>query len=454
MIGAAPYASRHEGTRFRLFPQAPYRTAVPHEPETVWLSPAAGTIGPGPRDDRMYVVDPVGKRDPYGIALAPRGTPYLYLPPWDGPIYPPAMPDPDGHFDHLEIGTPEFEMAHCFGCVHFVLDVWERYFGRPIEWHFARDYQRLEIALLRELDNATAGYGFMEIGSYSTEAGNVLPFSLNFDVLAHEVGHLVLYSEIGLPSLETTEAEFFGFHESAADLVALVAALHFDSVVDDLLEMTRGNLYTFNELNRFAELSENDEIRTASNSRKLSDFAAGWTKEHDLSEPLTGAIFDVLIDVFHESLLDRGLISPEVEDLFDQIERLVGAEDVIQPLFDRAYVRSEQGFREALLEARDYLGIAMAETWKRLSPDHLNYDDVGLALLEVDREVSRGRFERAILNNFVWRDIGRIVVGPKLSPPGPDSHTLSVRTVTPHQGGSLPKLSYFERFAIERYRSR
>ena len=450
MIGAPAYAPRREGTRFRLFPQAPYRTRTPQAPETVWLSPPAGTIGPGPQDDRMYAIDPVGKREPYGISFTAYGTPYLHLPPWDGPIHPPAMPDAEGHFDHLAVGTPEFEMAHVYGCVRFVLDVWESYFGRPIEWHFVRSYERLELSLLRDLDNARAGWGFVEVGADISEMGEARPFALNFDVLAHEFGHLIVYSEVGLPALDAVQGEYFGFHESAADLVALVVALHFDSVVDDLLEMTRGNLYTFNELNRFAELSENDEIRTASNSRKLSEFAAGWSDEHDLSEPLTGAIFDILVDVFHETLVDRGLISPEVEDLFDQIERAPASESIIQRLFDDAYDRRGRGFREALLEARDYLGVALAEGWKRLPADYLNYDDVGAALLDVDRELTGGRFRRVIINNFAWRDIATATVGPRVSAPGSDSHAFSTRTVQPSQETAPPRRSYRERWALAR----
>jgi hypothetical protein len=167
------------GTRFKLFPQPSF--AGPAEAETVWVSSPVGSVGPGPQDDRMYVADPVGKRDPYGIALTPYGMPYPFLPPWDGPVYSPAAPGPDGHFDHLEVGTPEFEMAHTYGCVRFVLDVWEGYFGRPIEWHFSPHYERLEILLLPGWDNAHVGWGFMEVGGHTTEAGELRPFSLNFD---------------------------------------------------------------------------------------------------------------------------------------------------------------------------------------------------------------------------------------------------------------------------------
>jgi hypothetical protein len=437
------------GTRFRLYPQAPYGSATPVEPETVWLAAPPGSIGPGPQDDRMYTVDPVGKAQPYGIVPTPQGGLLVYGPPWRGPIRPPARPDAEGHFDHLEADTPEFEPAHAYGCARFVLDVWETYFGRPLRWHFERDYRRLEISLLRDLDNATAGYGFMELGA-NFAGGKAQLFSLNFDIIAHEIGHLIIYSELGLPRLDQIEGEYFGFHESAADLCALVSVLHFDAVVDDLLATTSGNLYTFNELNRFAELSEVDQIRVAGNASKLSDFALGWSDEHDLSQPLTGAIFDTFIDIFHESLVDRALISPEVEDLMDRIEREPKYEGVIQALFDQAFAANPPGFKLALLDARDHLGAVLAETWRRLSPNSLNYDDVGDLLLDIDVELTGGRFQQAILNNFLWRDIGVVAVGPRLFAPGPDSHALSVRTLTPESLPAPQRLSYRERWEIAR----
>lgn len=445
----APSDEVPEGTRFRLYPQPPYAGRV-REPETIRVSSPAGSIGPGPGDHRMYVVNPVGKRRPYGIARGPNGSPFLYLPPWEGAVRRPAMPGPDGHFDHLEPGTPAFELAHVYGCVQFVLDVWEGYFGRPIRWHFAPDYARLEISLFPELDNATAGYGFMEVGADISEADAYRPFSLNFDVLAHEVGHLIIYGEIGVPSYGVPPGEVFGFHESAADVAALVAVLHFESVIDELLRRSRGNLYSFNELNRFGELSENEQIRFASNPSTMADFAAGWDDEHDLSQPLTGALFDIFVDLFHENLLERGLISAEVEDLADQLERHPEYEPLIQALFDEAYADDAGGFRAALIDARDLMGGYLAAIWSRLAPDALDYAEVGAALLAVDRERTSGRYQRLIRNDLGWRGIGALRAGPRLVAPDAASHAISARTLTPRVGRYLPRLSYRERWAMSR----
>jgi hypothetical protein len=440
-------SARRTGIKFKLFPQIP-SASRDKSPETVWLSPPAGSVATGPADDRLYVVDPVGKDAAYGINYGPFGGPYLYLPPWTGTIRRPAQPNRLGHFDHLEPGTAEFEQAHVYGSVRFALDVWERYFGRRINWHFGHDFDRLEVVLLPDLGNAYAGYGSIEVGSHVGKSGDVYPFSLNFDVLTHEVGHLIIYSEVGLPSADTIEGEYFGFHESAADLVALLSMLHFDSEVDELLEKSSGNLYTYNELNRFAELSENEQIRLASNPLKMSDFAGGWIDEHDLAQPLTGALFDILVDIFHEILLEGGLISPEVEDLADQLQRRPEYESLIQALFDEAYGQNHAGFKRALLEARDVLGCLLAETWRRLTADSLNYDDVAEMLLEVERELTGGRYRRLIQTNLDWREIGTVSVGPRLAPPDESSHAFSVRTVLPGQETHGRKLSYHERWEI------
>ena len=62
------------GTRVRLFPQTPVH-GENIEPETVVLSTPPELIGPGPSDDRMYVIDPLDKPFAYGRNAAPTGPP-------------------------------------------------------------------------------------------------------------------------------------------------------------------------------------------------------------------------------------------------------------------------------------------------------------------------------------------------------------------------------------------
>ena len=418
------------GTRFLLFPQSPFLSNV-GEPELIEVSSPPGTIGPGPSNDRMYTVYPVSKPVPYGLHQTQRGDPFMFLPPWKGEVLPPALPDENGHFDYITPDDPSFEAAHLFAAAHFTLDVWEGYFGRPIPWHFRNDYDRLELTMLPSLDNALIGWGFLETGGTTKYGDEYRPYSLNFDVVAHEIGHAIIYSEVGIPTPEKASGEYYGFHESAADLVALLSTLHLGSVVEDLLESTRGNLYALNKLNRFAELSDNDQIRLAANTNVLSEFVHGWSDEHLLAQPLTGAMFDIFVDVFHERLLLRDLISTGMEDLSDRLEADPSYGEVMQGMFDERYAEDPDGFRIALLEARDYLGSYLADAWQLLNPEFLTYYGVEQALLEVDHSITGGQFEPIISGNFRVRDIGLVRPGPRLKKPGRGSHSASVRTLVP-----------------------
>ena len=415
-----------QGTRFKLFPQPRFLEEY-SEPETVVVSSPAGSLDPGPADHRMYTIFPIGKPKPYGIS--PDGKDAL-APPWTGEIHPLAMPDEDGHFDYLEPGTEQFEAAHLFGTVRFVLDIWEGYFGRTIPWHGQTHYERQELTILPTLDNAYSGFGFLEMGG-DFKNGGYKPFSLNFDVIAHEVGHAIIYSEVGVPDPEGATGEYYAFHESAADLVALVSSLHFNTLLDHLLENTHGNLYMLNAVNRMAELSGNKQIRIAANDRRLSEYSKGWIKEHKLSQPLTGAFFDILVDIFHECLVERGCISPEMEDLSDKLLATPDYAPVMQALFDEAYAAKPDQFKEALIEARDIMGTYLADTWEVIDRNDLNFSDVAQIFEDIEHKHTGGRFKKIIRGNFDIRDIGWVEVGPQLAPLQEDSHANSVRTLMP-----------------------
>jgi len=394
----------------------------------------------------MYVVVPIGKRRPYGMATGPYGSPFLYLPAWHGPIWPPAEPDLWGHFDHLAVGTREFEAAHAFACVRWVLDIWERYLGRRIVWNFEPDYDALEISLFPEFDNAYSGYGFLEIGA-DTEDGEVRSFGLNFDVIAHETGHLIIHSLLGVPDPDRQTPEYLGFHESAADVVAMISAAHFEPVLDELFANTRGNLYALNELNRIGELTEQKQIRLASNMVKMSAFREAW-EEHRLSLPLTGAIFDILCDIYHRLLIERGLIGSSLRRLVSQQERLRANDAQIQAGFDAAFAVNPPAFRESFYEAREWLGHYLGAAWGRLSIDGFSYEAVGRSLLEADENLGNGRYREAIESSFRWREIGAVSVGPVRLPSRHGSHLRSARTVLPEHAHGLPRMPYHERWEI------
>ncbi len=392
------------GTRFLIFPQPRFLrkqdgSPLFPEPEEVAVSVPPERIQAGPADDRMFVVDAVSKQ-PYN---------QFFRPPFSGKARPPVQPGPDGHFTHLDPTSREFSAATMYATVRRVLDIWEDYFGRRLTWHFESHFARLEMIPLIEWDNAQSGYGFLEFGFGRTPTGTIdhsRPYCENFDVLAHELGHSIIFSQVGIPTNPGDEGiDYGGMHESSGDLVAIIGSLHFSSLVDELLNSTKGNLLTVNGLDRVGELSESREIRVALNAKRMSDVGE---EPHERSLPLTGAIFDTMVEVYQQDLVDKKLIS---EELRVRSTNLPGsAEDLedIQAEFTAAYTGHEAEFKEALLLARDYLGRLLAVTWSNLSPDFLTYHDVLRGLMRADWEVSNGANQEIIRSCFAWREIAPV----------------------------------------------
>jgi hypothetical protein len=389
------------GTRFLLFPQPPILPGF-EKPETVWVSTPPSAIERGPADARMYVADAVAK------------TPYEFpdMPPYAGSVNAPAVAGPDGHFDHLKPGTHQFEAAHMYGTMRWVMDIWEAYFGSPVEWHFVEDLPRLELVPWLDWDNAHSGYGFIEAGYRLDETGRKFPMNLNFDVLAHEFGHLLLYSKIGLPPPGRATTSFFAFHESASDLVAILALLHFDSIVDLLLDRTSGDLYPRNVLNRVGEVTPTKQIRLASNNLTLDDVASLATppeqlthpQRHEVSLPLTGAVFDLLVEVFQQNLVNRHLIGMSLDRASRRGVREAAQLEIVDRAFDVAFMADPDGFKRALIDARDTLGLYLAYAWDRLGWD-VRFGDILRLLLQADLERTGGRFRLEIEDAFAGHGI-------------------------------------------------
>jgi hypothetical protein len=147
-------------------------------------------------------------------------------------------------------------------------------------------------------------------------------------------------------------------------------------------------------------------------------------------------MFDIFVDLFHEELVARGLITQSQEDLSDRLEDSPDYFRAIQPMFDEAYAASPLAFREALVASRDELGMLLAETWRRLSPDDLSYAEVGYTLRAVDRLMTGGRWRTIIDVNLNRRAIGFVSAGPKIKPFGPKSHFGLPRVFVPARHGA------------------
>ena len=346
------------GRRFRLFPQPPHVRGY-ERPETVFLPDRFGPVGAGPSDGGIRTVAPSEAKRPYE---------YPFLPPFDGPAEAGAEPDADGHFDHLEPDDPRFAAVHAYAGTRWALASVEAYRG-PVRWFFAPERGRLElVARLRGWNNAQAGFGFIELGEERAEDGAApMPFALNLDIIAHELGHLALFDAMGSNRDVMRAGDVAAFHEAAGDIVAMVSLLRFERALDHLLRRSGGNLMVANELDRIGEMAGERQIRRASNRVRMADVG---TIPHDRALPLIGALFDAIVEVSEALGLEAGVdgLDPaRVPDPRRQLrpERL---DALLHPR--RADPETEAAVhatrRDALARARDVVARAFFAAWDDL----------------------------------------------------------------------------------------
>ena len=160
------------------------------------------------------------------------------------------------------------------------------------------------------------------------------------------------------------------------------------------------------------------------------DFAAGWSNEHDLALPLIAALFDAFVEVYKEILVRHGAIPRALDDLADMAERDPAWRGRVRAGFARAYARHPGALprrgRRGPRDRRDDDGRALDAR----RPGRFRLGDIGPILAEVDFEQFGGGLRRIVAGCLARRGIGLVPPGPRLKPPGRDSHLHSERTTT------------------------
>ena len=399
------------GTRFRLFPNADEGY---DEPELVIVSSPAGSLGPGPSDSTLRAILPLAKEAEY--------DPPGYMPPYEGPCLPPAFPDASGNFDHIAVDDPAFLCAHLFGCIRWTLDVWEYYLGKAVVWWHYPAYPQLELVPDLNWDNAHSGPGFIETGSRLNREGVRNMFCLNFDIVSHESGHAILFSQIGVPTPENIHSQFLAFHESFSDLIALVSAMHFPSVVAKLFAQTGGNLYELNLVSRIGELSGVEQIRIADNETTMADVVGlhvgpegDWIdplgqdrNAHSLAQPLTGAMWDIFVEVFQDRLVENGALPASLDTRGWSKAEVEDSLSAVQTASRARLAAFHDSYRSALADARDLLGFAMAHVMHTLRAEDVSFNNVAGAV--IDAFLQRGHQHQLddLLEIFALRAINPV----------------------------------------------
>ncbi len=169
---------------------------------------------------------------------------------------------------------------------------------------------RLDVGLRWNADYDRQALNFY----HGVSTGATIYASSSPDMLCHELGHAML-DAINKHLWHTASLEVDAFHESFADMSAILCSLQIPSMRDSILAETGGNLYRNSRLSKIAEQfgtalhvlypndAESDCLRNAMNPFCYSDPdtlqpSAPATQlssdRHSFSRIFTGALFEVM----------------------------------------------------------------------------------------------------------------------------------------------------------------
>lgn len=131
---------------------------------------------------------------------------------------------------------------------------------------------------------------------------------LSADIVNHEFGHALL-DGVRPGFIESGLIETAAFHEFVGDMTAMLLSMRNNKFRGIVAAKTRGDLTTDENLAAIAEqfgqkTKGRPYLRSARNSLKMNR-RQGFTGPHQLSQVLTGAIFDLLITFTNHYLTER-----------------------------------------------------------------------------------------------------------------------------------------------------
>ncbi|MES2740225.1 MAG: hypothetical protein V4754_04665 [Pseudomonadota bacterium] len=310
---AAP-APQATGSRVLMWKQDPTVTSL-----GVRRSFLPGVILAGPRDARIT----------YGL-----------------PGIAPVSPNVFGDFI-LSPNTDQFDAIHTFAIVRQTLTMYQRALASgpnpaplPWQWNSASNTDALKV-YPHGLPNVMNAYysrsdKALKFGDFMPNGGAERVYTCrSLDIVSHETGHAVLDGLKPRWLLSSNPPQTGGLHESFGDLTAIFLTLSQLDQVEAVIAETKANLHDKTFLADMAEqfglaLGRPNGLRNADNDLTLSDTG---NEVHAISQVFTGAIYDILADIFaferRSALLDDAAVLHRVADYLRSLvlRSLIGAPD-------------------------------------------------------------------------------------------------------------------------------
>lgn len=225
---------------------------------------------------------------------------------------PVVTPDPNNDFLILpQNDSQAFDAVHTFSVVRQVLTMYTRGLKRlgvskAFKWQWGRAALKVYPRFAEEQNayynrnNKTLTFGY-----FFDDDGNLIYTCRSFDIVAHEAGHAILDALRPGYLDNSWHPQTGGLHESFGDLTAIFTMLSQMDICETIVAESKLDLHARNFISTIAEQFGNAVnghsrgLRNAINDLKLSDVT---TRVHDISRVFTGAIYDIIVELFNAHL--------------------------------------------------------------------------------------------------------------------------------------------------------
>ncbi|MGH8923610.1 MAG: hypothetical protein ACRDWA_03050 [Acidimicrobiia bacterium] len=303
-----------------------------------------------------------------------------------------------------------------FGAIHKTIKLFEEEdaLGRPIAWGF--DSPQL-LAIPRAGDLANAFYErashSVQFFSFDTEGTTVFT-GHSQDIVAHETAHAI-FDGVAPDLYDALTPQSLAIHESVADLTAVLCALRSEELVRGVVE-GGGTIYDSNVFSGIAEQfagaldNQRDYLRNLNNTKSLQTKASASDRvdrrdPHDLSQVLSGALYQVLIHIFEElqgeyhtkDTASQEIVESEEADYSVAQARQYAPDKSAGPTpAIKALWVAGQRFKRTLYRGLDYL-----------PPGDVTFADLGRTVLAADKASHPGssRQREHLVKEFLARGI-------------------------------------------------
>lgn len=201
-----------------------------------------------------------------------------------------------------------FDAVHTYTIVRQTLTMYQRVLGEKLGWQWNKSGNQDTIGVYPHAgETANAYYSrqekalkFFYFTPTSPTATSKVYTCRSLDIVAHEAGHAILDSLKPNWLSWSAPAQTGALHEAFGDLTAIFLILSQLDQVEYIVAETKADLHQKNILAEMAEefgtaIGRPQGLRNADNDLKLSEVT---TEVHDLSQVFTGAVFDILADLF------------------------------------------------------------------------------------------------------------------------------------------------------------